>query len=115
MAFTGHQQGEKRMSIPNLDGVWFGTGRADGSVLLRRHGKVSRKDAITDIILRKNNPVPGNSKFTIHVHVLGHEEALVLDSLSELSVMARDGRLLACFAKRQLVKRAPRGWDAVVA
>jgi hypothetical protein len=109
--FTGTtSRKELRIRIPGVEGVWFGTPQPDGSARLRRHGKVSRSDAITDVVIRENKGNP-NNRWTILVHVLGNDEALVLTSLSELSALARSGRLVPELAQAT----APRGWDFVTA
>jgi hypothetical protein len=113
--YTKATTNEKKHSIPGVDGVWFGTGRADGSLLLRRHGKVSRKDAITDIILKRNQPAPGNSPHTLLVHTLGSSEALVLNSFSELSKLAVEGRLKVPKTSSLRAVRVPHGWASVMA
>ncbi len=114
--FTKTTGSEKRLSIPGIEGVWFGTGRPDGSVLLRRHGKISRKDAISDIIMKENEPAPGSPQFTFFVYTLGSKDAMVINKLSELAALAKDGRLKMPRAKRVVQSaKVPRGWDMVVA
>ena len=106
------QPTERRMKLPHLSGVWFGTHKSNGDILLRRHGKASHKDSISDITVKHNVP---NSPLILHVHVHGHDEALVLEGgFTNLAKMVKGGRLLPEHAKRSGHKSiAPKGWDAV--